>query len=77
MNDYWIALMFFGGIALLVWLNRHQTEENDQIDEDDNHSPTFQPAHKEDGDYWCPICGYHSTYSGYFDAHLMNDHRHD
>ena len=75
MSDYFIALLFFVGVTLLIYLNRNQPEENDLIEEDDYRCPSFQETETPDGDYWCPICGYHATNRGYFNAHLMNEHK--
>ena len=68
-------LILIGGLILLVLLNSRQLDENHQIDEDDNYIPTVKPAHEDDGDYWCPLCGYHATNLGYYNAHLMNEHK--
>lgn len=49
---------------------------NDTDDIEDDFQPmSFHQEEESDGDYWCPLCGYHATKEGYYTAHLMNEHK--
>lgn len=62
-------------LAILASLRKPEEDiETKEIEDDYDYTPMYLQEDESDGDYWCPICGYHATKEGYFTAHLMNEH---